>query len=80
LLRAKAITLCVLAPRQYYDRYNVGWLESEINWALRDTVTTPELCISFRFEHFDPGAEDVFSLLESRQPVCCRASALRATS
>jgi hypothetical protein len=34
VLKAQLVHLCVLAPRAYYDRFQLGWLQQEISQAL----------------------------------------------
>jgi hypothetical protein len=33
VLKAQLVHLCVLAPRAYYDRFQLGWLQQEISQA-----------------------------------------------
>lgn len=39
IFAAKLIDLCVLAPGDYYDGYELGWLESELSQALGNACT-----------------------------------------
>lgn len=84
LLQAKTIRLKVLAPASYYydydERYELAWLENEINRGLEDFLRAQDLDfeMTFKFEKFplyfrtnkDVPEDDVISkaLLE-RTPV-----------
>ena len=51
VLKAKKITLCVLAPENYYEASNLKWLEVAINDGLMQ-FATPDLSIDFQFQKF----------------------------
>ena len=51
VLKANRITLCVLAPENYYGDSNLKWLEVEINDGLT-RFATPDLNIDFQFQKF----------------------------
>lgn len=68
LLRARHITLCVLAPGQYYRLYDVRWLESAISSGLR-SLASPHLLMDFRFDHFAHDANTSAEIIGSRVPL-----------
>ncbi len=54
ILEAKSVTLCVLAPRYFYDAYDLAWLEDELNRGIKDHLIKQPvdgLEIGFRFEY-----------------------------
>lgn len=51
VLKANRITLCVLAPENYYETSNLKWLEVAINDGLTQ-FATPDLSIDFQFQKF----------------------------
>jgi hypothetical protein len=55
LLKAREITLCVLAPKYVYAGYQLDWLAKAINQDLKSFVANylPQLSMTFRFEYFD---------------------------
>jgi hypothetical protein len=53
VLGASKITLCVLAPADFYRPYNLKWLQEAINDGLERLVGIDSLKISFRFEKFE---------------------------
>jgi hypothetical protein len=53
VLGANRITLCVLAPKSYYEGSQLMWLQDAINDGLKPFATA-DLSIDFRFEKFGP--------------------------
>ena len=57
LVEAKEITLCVLAPKKFYDRYRLDWFETELNEGLRSFLKANPLRflrdMQFRFEWYE---------------------------
>ena len=51
VLKASGITLCVLAPKDYYEDYSLKWLQTAINDGLRK-LDKGNLQMDFRFEKF----------------------------
>lgn len=49
VLRASEITLCVLAPEDYYKEYNLKWLQEALNDGLKG-FDNGDLKMRFRFE------------------------------
>jgi hypothetical protein len=49
ILEANRVTLCVLAPRYFYDAYDLAWLEDELNQGLKDHLTQPIDGLEMRF-------------------------------
>ena len=55
LLQAETINLRVLAPLNFYDRYNLAWLEVELNSGLKSFLSALndiKFYMDFRFETF----------------------------
>lgn len=55
LLQAETINLRVLAPLKFYDRYNLAWLEVELNSGLKSFLSALDdikFDMDFRFEAF----------------------------
>jgi len=50
VMTASKITLCVLAPKDYYKNCNLKWLQDAINKGLHDFVKN-DLTMDFRFEN-----------------------------
>jgi hypothetical protein len=59
--------LCVLAPKQYYEPFNLDWLERELSRGLRD-LRHSNVDMDFRFEHFGEGAT-AREVLQRRTPL-----------
>ena len=53
VLKAEKISLCLLAPEEYYEKCNLKWLQIAINEGLKN-ITKDDFDISFRFEKFEP--------------------------
>jgi hypothetical protein len=68
LLKARRIMLCVLAPKQYYEPFNLDWLERELSRGLRD-LGLSNVDMDFRFEHFGEGAMTAREVLQRRTPL-----------
>jgi hypothetical protein len=46
ILRARRIDLAVLAPRQYYDGYNLGWLARDLSQGFASVLAARNLSLS----------------------------------
>jgi hypothetical protein len=68
LLNAKTITLCVLAPSQYYAGQNLDWLEAELSRGLRE-LKSADFCMDFHFEYFLQRSGTGTKLIESRRRI-----------
>lgn len=60
LLQAEKIHLRVLAPAKYYEKYNLSWLEKNINDGLADFLAQRKFEMDFEFV--------TLTLVSSRSP------------
>ncbi len=67
LLSAMGVTLCVLAPTDYYEGLDLRWLETELSEGLRK-IGVKGLIMNFRFESFPVGKTST-EVVKARKPV-----------